>query len=89
VWALDFLSLAPVMGWFPDDVPAPDGTEIAVRPLGERTFTADPWPFDTAEFTVRYQGRRLDRPAETQAELHRALAAAPWVTVTVTWATNS
>jgi hypothetical protein len=85
VWALDFMSLAPVMGWFPEDVPAPDGTPIAVRPAGEQVFTADPWPFGADEFSVRYQGRRLDRPAESQKELHEALAAAPWVTVEVRW----
>jgi hypothetical protein len=85
VWALDFLSLAPIMGWFPDDIPAPDGTAIAVEPAGDRTFTADPWPFDADEFSVRYQGRRLDRPAESEKQLHEALAAAPWVTVEVTW----
>ena len=49
VWALDFLSLAPIMGWFPDDVPGPDGTPIAVKPAGDNAFTADPWPFDTDE----------------------------------------
>jgi hypothetical protein len=85
VWALDFMSLAPLMGWFPDDVPAPDGTPIKVEPAGKMAFTADPWPFATDEFSVRYQGRRLDRPAESQEELHGALAAAPWVTVGVSW----
>ena len=85
VWALDFMSLAPVMGWFPDDVPAPDGTMISVKPAGERAFTADPWPFDCDELSVRYQGRRLDRPAESEHRLHEALTAAPWVTIRVTW----
>ena len=88
VWAVDFMSLAPLMGWFPDDVPAPDGTTtIAVKPAGDMAFTADPWPFGEDDFSVRYQGRRLDRPAESEPELHRALAAAPWVTVTVRWVT--
>ena len=86
VWAVDFMSLAPLMGWFPDDVPGPDGsTQIQVEPAGDLTFTADPWPFGEDEFEVRYQGRRLDRPAESEDELHRALAAAPWVTVKVRW----
>ena len=69
VWALDFLSLAPIMGWFPEDVPAPTARPIAVSPPSDRAFTADPWPFDADEFSVRYQGRRLDRPAESE---HRA-----------------
>jgi hypothetical protein len=85
VWALDFMSLAPLMGWFPDDVPAPDGTPIHVRSAGDLAFTADPWPFGADRFSVRYQGRRLDRPAESEEDLHRALAAAPWVTVRVSW----
>jgi hypothetical protein len=85
VWALDFMSLAPLMGWFPDDVPAPDGTAIAVRPTADMAFTADPWPFADDEFSVRYQGRRLDGPAESEQELHEALAAAPWVTVEASW----
>jgi hypothetical protein len=85
VWALDFMSLAPIMGWFPDDVPGPDGTSIRVAPQGDMAFTADPWPFADPDFSVRYQGRRLDRPAESEPELHAALAAAPWVTVEVRW----
>jgi hypothetical protein len=90
VWALDFLSLAPVMGWVPDDVPAPtrpgepDAT-LAVRPAGDLALTVDPWPFADDELRIRYQGRRLDRPYSTEAALHEGLAAAPWVTLTVTW----
>jgi hypothetical protein len=90
VWALDFLSLAPIMGWVPDTVPAPtrDGepdAELEVQQAGALEFSVDPWPFHERRLTVRYQGRRLDRPARDQGELDAALAAAPWVTVQVTW----
>ena len=90
VWALDFLSLAPVMGWLPDSVPAPTrddqpDAELEVAACSALEFTVDPWPFDERRFEVRYQGRRLDRPAQSQKELDAALAAAPWVTLTVTW----
>ena len=90
VWALDFLSLAPVMGWVPDTVPAPttpdaEDAELAITPKGDLEFTVDPWPFREKCLQVRYQGRRLDRPARTEQELHACLGSAPWVTLTVTW----
>jgi hypothetical protein len=90
VWALDFLSLAPLMGWIPDTLPAPTrpgepDAELEVRPAGDLALTVDPWPFDEHELRIRYQGRRLDRTFDDQHELHAALAVAPWVTVTVTW----
>jgi hypothetical protein len=90
VWALDFLSLAPLMGWIPDTVPAPTrpgepDAELSVEPAGPLALTVDPWPFAEDELTIRYQGRRLDRTFEDAGELHAALAVAPWVTVEVTW----
>jgi len=90
VWALDFLSLAPLMGWLPDSVPAPTrpaepDAELTVRSADALRLTVDPWPFGEEELRIRYQGRRLDRPFEDDRELHAALAAAPWTTVTVTW----
>jgi hypothetical protein len=90
VWAFDFLSLAPLMGWVPDTVPAPTrpgepDAELTVEPAGPLELTVDPWPFAEAVVGIRYQGRRLDRTFEDQDELHAALAVAPWVTVEVTW----
>src|SRR3954452_24124756 len=91
VWALDFLSLAPLMGWLPDTVQAPTRpgephAELDVRPADGLRLTVDPWPFSEDEVRIRYQGRRLDRPFEDEGELHAALAAAPWTTLGVTWA---
>ena len=91
VWALDFLSLAPLMGWIPDSVPAPTRpgephAELDVRPAGDLRLTVDPWPFGEDELRIRYQGRLLDRTFEDEGDLHAALAHARWVTVTVTWA---
>jgi hypothetical protein len=90
VWAFDFLSLAPLMGWIPDTVPAPTrpgepDAELSVEPAGPLALTVHPWPFGRDELTIRYQGRRLDRTFEDAGELHAALAVAPWVTVEVTW----
>jgi hypothetical protein len=90
VWALDFLSLAPLMGWVPDTVPAPTregepDAELTVEAAGPLALTVDPWPFAEDAVRIRYQGRRLDRTFEDQDELHAALAVAPWVTVEVTW----
>src|SRR4051812_977686 len=90
VWALDFLSLAPLMGWIPDTIPAPTHpgephAELEVKPAGDLALTVDPWPFGEDELRIRYQGRRLDRTFDDQDELHAALAVAPWVTITVTW----
>jgi hypothetical protein len=90
VWALDFLSLAPLMGWVPDTVPAPmrpgePDAELEVKAAGPLELTVDPWPFGTEHLRIRYQGRRLERPYDVETELHAALAAAPWTTLTVTW----
>lgn len=90
VWALDFLSLAPLMGWVPDTLDAPTrpgepDAELTVRAAGELALTVDPWPFGEDELRIRYQGRHLDRPYEDEDEMHAALATAPWVTVQVTW----
>jgi len=91
VWALDFLSLAPIMGWVPDTLEAPTRpgqphAELRVEAAADLRLTVDPWPFDRDELTIRYAGRRLDRPYETAEEMHAALAAAPWVAVEATWA---
>jgi Protein of unknown function (DUF3891) len=90
VWALDFLSLAPLLGWIPDTVPVPKrlgepDAELEVKPAGPLALTVDPWPFGEDELRIRYQGRRLEGRYETDTELHAALREAPWTTITVTW----
>jgi hypothetical protein len=90
VWALDFLSLAPLLGWVPDTVRAPTrpgepDAELEVRAAGDLALTVDPWPFGEDELRIRYQGRRLDARFDDQEQMHGALAAARWTTITVTW----
>jgi hypothetical protein len=90
VWALDFLSLAPLVGWIPDTVPAPTrpgepDVELSVEPAGDLKLTVDPWPFGEDELRIRYQGRRLDGTYDDEQAMHAALERAPWATVTVTW----
>jgi hypothetical protein len=90
VWALDFLSLAPLLGWIPDTLAAPTHPgepheELEVKPAGDLALTVDPWPFGEDELRIRYQGRLLDGRCDSQSALEEALAAAPWETITVTW----
>jgi hypothetical protein len=86
VWALDFLSLAPLVGWVPDSVPAPTRlgeppAELKVESAGRRSVTVDPWPFGPDEIEVRCHGRRLTDRYEDETELRAALAGAPWLTL--------
>lgn len=90
VWAVDFLSLAPLTGWIPGTVRAPTrpgepDAELALDPVGDLRLTVDPWPFGEDELRIGYQGRRLDGTFDDDAAMHEALAVAPWVAVTVTW----
>jgi hypothetical protein len=50
-------------------------------PAGAATarFVVDPWPFAAAAVVVGCEARRLPGPFADEAELHTALAAAPWV----------
>jgi hypothetical protein len=80
VWALDFLSLAPIMRWVPESVPSPEGP-LAVAERAPLELTVDPWPFAAGELTLDYPGRRLEGRFETQDDLRAALGAARWVTV--------
>jgi hypothetical protein len=79
VWALDFLSLAMFMrDWIPDDVPHAEGETLHVEPA-EHGLTVDPWPFRSDRVHVRCYGRELTQRYESEAELHAALARAPWI----------
>ena len=85
VWALDFLSLALLLGWAPDSVKAPTRRgeplrEITIAPVGDG-FTVDPWPFREPAVRVRTSGRRLEGRFDDESRLHAALAAAPWITL--------
>lgn len=91
VWMLDFLSLAPLTGWVPDTIETPTAVgephaDLRVEAAGDLALTVDPWPFGEDELRIRYQGRRLREPSRSQEELDARLAAAPWATVTATWA---
>jgi hypothetical protein len=90
VSALDFLSLAPLMGWAPDGIGAPvrpgaPHTTLDVQPAGALAVTVDPWPFDAERLALGYPGRRLDAPADSQEALDDALRNAAWTTVTAHW----
>lgn len=86
LWALDYLSLALLLGWMPGSVAAPtqrgqEDVELRVRPAGERRAVLAPWPFGGERLGVRCQGRRLKRRFASEAELRAALASAPWETL--------
>ncbi|MBA3945415.1 MAG: DUF3891 family protein [Herpetosiphonaceae bacterium] len=61
-----------------DHVPASDGeTTIAVRNIGERTATVDPWPFQEDEATFPVLAVRVpDRPYSSGDEFLQVLATA-------------
>jgi hypothetical protein len=91
VWALDFLSLAPLTGWTPEDQSVPStggGPDTTIHVDGEDrlTVSVDPWPFTRPEpFQLHYTGRLLAGPVETQEELDAALRDAAWTSVVATW----
>lgn len=93
VWAVDFLSLAPLTGWLPGRVPAPTRpgeppAELTIEAAGDRRVTVDPWPFDLDELAAGYRARRLEGRFATEPELHAALDRAPWIDLTVTWSST-
>ena len=85
VWTWDALSLALCNGWGStglEQVPAADGEiEMRFEPLGDGRAALDPWPFEAEVVRVRAEGRSLSGVFESEAELHAALTAAPWVTL--------
>ncbi len=89
LWTWDYMSLALCLGWPPcsvADVPtATEPVTLELRPgATARSVVVDPWPFrDPGAVTVHCEGQRLTEPADSAAALTRALAAAPWETVSV------
>jgi hypothetical protein len=84
VW--DSLSLALCLGWKEirfDEVPTAGGelTSLELRLTGDSRAEVDPWPFARASVTVHAEGRRLSGRFPSEAELHDALDAAPWLTL--------
>lgn len=78
----DSLSLALLLGWQPyvlAAVPAAGG-ELDVALDG---LALDPWPFAAPAVTVRCEGRRLSGRYGDEEAMRAALAAAPWVTLTL------
>ena len=86
VWTWDGMSLALILGWAPwvaEAVPQASGAAVDMRvtPVddGRRRYSVAPWPFVAERLAVRTQGRLLGSKSADEAELRRALAAAPWV----------
>jgi hypothetical protein len=81
LWVWDFLSLALCLNWAPTaahDVPtASQPAELALTPDGRLT----PWPFATDTLSVRCEGRRLEGPYASDAEMRAALGRARWETL--------
>jgi Protein of unknown function (DUF3891) len=84
VWTWDLLSLALCLDWAPQsvpNVPTANGPAELLLTAGERGLVLDPWPFAADTVTVRGEGRRLDKPLESDQALQEALASAPFETV--------
>jgi hypothetical protein len=71
LWAWDFLSLGLCLRW--------QGRSVGGLTLEDGTI--HPWPFEGDVVRLHAEGRRLEGRYESEAELHTALEAAPWVTV--------
>jgi hypothetical protein len=89
LWTWDYMSLALCLGWPPcsiADVPTADQPVSVSLAPGSRpeSVVVSPWPFrDAGGVTVRYEGQRLTGAVDSPAALTRAVAAAPWETVSV------
>jgi hypothetical protein len=78
VFFWDWLSLALCLDWAPAESPAlPGAGPMRLAAAGD-LLTLDPWPFGAEEVAFRTEGRRLPGPFSAEAELHAALASAPW-----------
>jgi uncharacterized protein DUF3891 len=88
LWAFDYLSIAPLAGWLPGSVDAPEA-RLTVKQAHTNEITVDPWPFGALRLTFNHWGRRLTQPATTQSHLDNLLEAAPWERLTLTWRPES
>jgi hypothetical protein len=85
LWTWDFMSLALCLDWAPNAakrVPAADGElDVGLEPAGDFRVAVDPWPFREASVVVRCEGRRVRPGFGNEEDMHAALAAAPWETL--------
>jgi hypothetical protein len=81
VWTWDYLSLALCHNWSSVTAEAaPTATapvDIRVEIEGDLA-RLDPWPFSDQRLTVRTEGRRLSGRFESEEDMRRAFASAPW-----------
>jgi Protein of unknown function (DUF3891) len=86
LWTWDYLSLALCLSWAPATAkraPTRNGSidiEI-IAGAGPDVIRLEPWPFASDRVTVRAEGRRLPERFETEAEMRRQFAGAPWETL--------
>ena len=75
----DWLSLALCLDWAPAASPElPGAGPLRLEAADGGTLTLDPWPFARPEVRLHAEGRGLPGPFASEAELHAALASAPW-----------
>jgi len=94
--AMDYLSLLTCVDFrnpahLLHPLPTRDGghTPIQVRPIAQRHFILDPYPFPEASLTVQFPARHIKgKIFSSSAELQNAIAASPKETLAVTVSTN-
>jgi len=83
LWTWDYVSLALCLDWTPATAkraPTRAGTvDIRISSgTGAAATQLDPWPFATESVTVRTEGRRLPARCESEEDMRRKFALAPW-----------
>lgn len=86
LWTWDYLSLALCLNWAPATAkraPLRSGTlDIELIAGADAAVThLEPWPFGSDSVAVRVEGRRLPARFETEEEMRRRFAEAPWETL--------
>jgi hypothetical protein len=71
LWAWDYLSLGLCLQW--------EDRSVNGLTLGDGTI--EPWPFASDSVHLHTEGRRLEGRHATAEQLHDALDAAPWITL--------
>jgi hypothetical protein len=82
IFAWDGLSLAILHGVTAERKAA--GHTLAPADADPARVTVSPWPFRDDEVTLACEGRLLTGPYESEGELRRGLAKAPWRTIETT-----